>query len=269
MRSKARSTAQGKGGRTTLEVAGRWGFAARGVIYLLVGVLALRIAFGGGGGEQADRGGALSEVAEKPLGSVLLWLLGIGLAGMALWQLSEALWDRKTSRRLASAGRTVFYAVVAWSVFVFAAGDHSRDGGESDRQSHDMTSRALELPAGQWLVAAVGVAIAVTGVVGGVKAARRTYHKHLKLGELTPRDRRAVDVTGVAGGVARGAVFVVAGAFALRAAITYRPSEAKGVDDTLRSFAGTPVGPWLLAAIALGLALYGLFSFAMARWRRV
>ncbi|WP_107417983.1 DUF1206 domain-containing protein [Streptomyces sp. CB03238] len=263
-----RSKARGKSGRTAVEVAGRWGFAARGVIFLLVGVLALRIAFGHNA-EQADKGGALTEVAAKPLGSVLLWLLGIGLVGMALWQLTEALWGNKTTHRLLSAGRTLFYAVVAWSVLVFASGDHSGGGGESDRQSHDMTARVLELPAGQWLVAAAGIAIAVTGVVGAVQAVRRTYRKHLRLGEMSPRVRDAVDVTGVAGGVARGLVFMVAGGFALRAAITYRPSEAKGLDDTIRSFAETPAGPWLLVALAVGLALYGLFSFAMAVWRRV
>ncbi|WP_425281790.1 DUF1206 domain-containing protein [Streptomyces ficellus] len=263
-----RNKANGKSGRTVVEVAGRWGFAARGVIYLLVGFLALRIAFGDGG-EQADKGGALAEVAAKPMGSVLLWLLGIGLVGMALWQLTEALWGNKTTRRLLSAGRAVFYAVAAWSVFTFAGGDHSGGGGQSDRQSDDLTARALELPAGQWLVAAAGIGIAVAGAVGAVQAIRRSYHKHLKLGEMSTRARQAVDVAGVGGGVARGLVFMVAGGFALRAAITYRPSEAKGVDDTIRSFADTPAGPWLLVAVALGLALYGLFSFAMARWRRV
>ncbi|MGA5421407.1 DUF1206 domain-containing protein [Streptomyces lavendulocolor] len=263
-----RGKANGKNGRTVVEVAGRWGFAARGVIYLLVGVLALRIAFGDNG-EQADKGGALTEVAAQPMGSVLLWLLGIGLVGMALWQLTEALWGHKTTKRLLSAGRTVFYAVVAWSVFVFAGGDHSGGGGESDRQSHDMTAKALDLPAGQWLVGAAGVAIAVAGVVGAVQAVRRSYRKHLRLGEMSSRTRTAVDVTGVGGGVARGLVFVVAGGFVVRAAVTYRPSEAKGLDDTIRSFADTPAGPWLLVAVAVGLALYGLFSFAMAVWRRV
>ncbi|GAA2499438.1 DUF1206 domain-containing protein [Streptomyces gobitricini] len=263
-----RGKVRGKNGSAVVEVAGRWGFAARGVIFLLVGVLALRIAFGDNA-EQADKGGALTEVAARPMGSVLLWLLGVGLVGMALWQLTEALWGHKTTKRLLSAGRTVFYAVVAWSVLVFAAGDHSGGGGESDRRSHDMTARALELPAGQWLVAAAGVAIAVTGVVGAVQAVRRSYRKHLRLGEMRPRVRDAVDVAGVAGGVARGLVFVVAGGFVVRAAITYRPSEAKGLDDTIRSFADTPAGPWLLVAVALGLALYGLFSFAMALWRRV
>lgn len=86
---------------------------------------------------------------------------------------------------------------------------------------------------------------------------------------MSHRVRRTVDVTGVGGGVARGLVFAVAGGFALRAAVEYEPDKAKGMDDTLRSFTETPVGPWLLVLIAVGLMLFGLFSFAMARYRKV
>src|SRR5690606_38120971 len=83
------------------------------------------------------------------------------------------------------------------------------------------------------------------------------------------RTRALVDVTGVGGGIARGLVFAAAGAFAVRAAVDYEPDRAKGLDDTLRSFAQTPAGPWLLAGVAAGLVLFGMFSFALARWRRV
>ncbi len=73
----------------------------------------------------------------------------------------------------------------------------------------------------------------------------------------------------MAGGAARGLVFAVAGVFAVRAAIAYEPDRAKGLDDTLRTFADTPLGPWLLDCVAAGLVLFGVFPFAMARWRRV
>ncbi|MGJ5830259.1 DUF1206 domain-containing protein [Streptomyces ossamyceticus] len=259
------------------EGAARAGLTARGVIYLLVGALALQIAFGEGG-QQADRQGALEEMAEKPLGSVLLWALGIGVVGMALWRLSEAVFGaagpdgRKWTKRLASAARFVFYTFVAYSVLTFAAGSGGGSGGgggSSDEQSKDVTARALELPAGQWLVGAAGVGVIVAGVWIAVRALMRSYHKHLRLGEMSRRTRRGVDVTGVGGGVARGLVFAAAGVFAVRAAIDYEPDKAKGLDDTLRSFADTPAGPVLLACVAAGLVLFGLFSFAMARWRRV
>jgi hypothetical protein len=268
-RMRARRAAKG----SVTEGAARAGLTARGVIYLLVGVLALRVAFGHGT-QQADRTGALAALAQKPFGAVRGWALGVGLAGMAVWRLSEAVFGaagahgRKPAKRLMALIRCVFYVFVAWSVLSFAAGSGG-GGRSSDTQSRDLTARALHVPAGQWLVGAAGAGIAVAGVWIGVQALRRTYADKLKLGELSPPVRRMVDVTGVGGGTARGLVFATAGAFAIRAAVDYRPDQAKGLDDTLRSFADTPFGPWLLVLVAAGLVLFGLFSFALARWRRV
>jgi uncharacterized membrane protein YidH (DUF202 family) len=257
------------------EGAARAGLAARGVIYLLVGVLALQVAFGTTG-RQADRGGALVAVADQPFGAVLLWALGVGLVGMALWRLSEAVFGeagrdgRKPRKRLLATARFVFYAFVAYSVLTFAAGDASGGGGaSSDRQSRDATARILDLPAGQWLMGAAGTAVVGAGVWMGVTAVRRSYRDKMHRHGMSSRARRLVDVAGVGGGVTRGLVFAVAGGFAVRAAVAYEPDRAKGLDDTLRSFSGTPLGPWLLACVAVGLMLFGLFSFAMARWRRV
>ena len=255
-----------------MEGAARAGFTARGVIYLLVGLLALQIAFGDSG-KQADQGGALEEVAQKPFGAVLLWALGIGLVGMALWRLSEAVFGaagpdgRTWKKRLASGARAVFYGFVAYSVLSFAAG--SGGSGSSDGKSRDATAKILDLPAGQWLMGVAGVTVLCAGIWMAVQAMRRSYHKHMRLGEMSRQVRRTVDTAGVGGGVARGLVFAVAGGFALRAAVEYEPDKAKGMDDTLRSFTETPVGPWLLVVIAVGLMLFGVFSFAMARWRKV
>lgn len=258
---------------SAVKTGARWGLAARGVIYLLIGVLALQVAFGSNSGREADRSGALEEMATKPFGAALLWAVGIGLVGMVLWRLSEALFGaagpdgRKARKRALSAARCVFYGFAAYSVLAFAAG--VENAGSSDQQSRDITARALELPGGQWIVGLGGAGIACAGVWIGVRAALRKYRKHLRTGEMGRRTRQAVDVTGVSGGVARGLVFAVAGGFAVRAAVTYDPADAKGLDDTLRTFAATAAGPWLLVATATGLVLFGLFSFSMARWRRV
>ncbi|MET9294578.1 DUF1206 domain-containing protein [Streptomyces sp. NPDC003077] len=257
-----------------VEAAARGGFVARGVIHLLVGVLAVRVAFGDTG-QQADRGGALAELARQPFGEVLIWTLGVGLAGMALWRLSEVVVGaagpegKKAGKRLLSAVRCVFYAVVAFSVLSFAAGEQGSGSGGSDRQSRDVTARAMELPGGRWGVGVAGAVIVGAGIWIGVQAARRSFRKRLRRDEMSPAMKRLVDILGVAGGVARGGVLAVAGAFLIRAAAEFDPQDAKGMDDTLRSFADTPAGPWLLVVIALGLALFGLFSFAVARWRRV
>lgn len=255
-----------------VEAAGRWGLAARGVIYLLVGFLALEISFGEGR-EQADRGGVLHELARQPLGGALVWGVGAGLAGMALWRLSETLVGsagpdgRKASKRLMAGLRFVMYAVISFSVLAFAAGEQG--SGSSDRQSRGVTSMALALPAGQWLVGLAGLTLVGAGGWIAIRAVMRKYRRHLKLSEMSARARRVVDVLGVCGGASRGIVFAAAGAYAIRAAVQSDPDKAKGLDDTLRALAGTSAGPLLLSAIAAGLALFGLFSFAMTRWRKV
>lgn len=268
-RIKARRAAKG----SLTRGAARAGLTARGVIYLLIGVLALRIAFGHGR-YQADRQGAVSEMAGEPFGAVLLWALGIGLVGMAVWQLSAAAFGaagpdgHKPGKRLVALVRCVFYAFVACSVLLFAAGSGG-PGGSSDQQSRDITARALGMPGGRWLVGLAAVGIVVAGVWIGVRAVRRDFHDELRSAEMSPRARRLVDVTGVGGGAACGLTLAVAGVFAIRAAVDHRADRAKGFDDTLRSFADTPAGPWLLVLVAAGVVLFGLFSFAMAQWCRV
>ncbi|MFJ1735173.1 DUF1206 domain-containing protein [Streptomyces sp. NPDC088254] len=277
------ASAMARGGRTQAERAARGsvtkgaaraGLTARGVIYLLVGLLALQIAFGENKSQEADRQGALAEISQRPFGSVLLWALGIGLVGMALWRLSEVVFGsvgpegRKPKKRLLALARCAFYSFVAYSVLAFAAGSGS-GGGSSDEQSRDVTARVLELPGGQWIVGAGGIGVVVAGLWIGGRAVLRKYRDKMRMEQMSRAVRRAVDVTGVGGGAARGLVFAAAGVFAVRAAVDYRADQAKGLDDTLRSFADTPAGPWLLACVAAGLVLFGLFSFAMARWRKV
>ncbi|MEE4540570.1 DUF1206 domain-containing protein [Streptomyces sp. V4-01] len=258
-----------------VEIGGRAGFVARGVIYVLVGVLAVRVAFSDSGGRQADRGGALAEIAGKPFGHVLLWLLGIALAGMALWRLSEAAFGqagpdgRKPAKRAAAAARCVFYAFVSYSVLAYAVGEKGSGSGSTDKRTEDVTAKALNWPGGQWIVGAAGVAVACIGLWIAIRAAMRKFHKHLKMAEMSPRERRAVDFLGVFGGVARGVVFAAAGVFAVVAAVQHDPGKSKGMDNTLRSFTDTSAGPWLLVLVAVGLVAFGVFSWANARWRKV
>jgi hypothetical protein len=113
------------------------------------------------------------------------------------------------------------------------------------------------------------VALCVAGAVIAVRAVRRTFLRKLDTARMSPRVRQAVTASGALGGAARGAVYAGAGAFVVVAAVRFQPHRAKGMDETLRSFAHTPAGPWLLAAIAVGLILFGVFSFASARWRRL
>ncbi|GGV67856.1 membrane protein [Streptomyces longisporoflavus] len=265
-KSAARRSAE----HESLTAAGRAGFVARGVVYVLIGALALQIAFGGSG-EQADRQGALARVAEQPFGGAMLWALVVGFGCMALWRGAGALGRRgrrhKRASRALDGGRAVFYAFVCWATAVYAAG--GSQGSSGDAQSQGWTATTLELPYGRHLVGAAGCVLIGVGVVLAVRALMRRFLRRLDLRALKGRTRKIVTILGVTGGVARGAVFAAAGVFILTAALQADPDEAKGVDATLRSFAQTPAGPWLLAAVAAGLVLFGVFSFASARWRKL
>ncbi|SEE06034.1 DUF1206 domain-containing protein [Streptomyces sp. TLI_105] len=271
--AKAHVSGTGRAVRGEAVRAGaRAGLAARGALYLLVGALAVRIGLTGTG-EQADRGGAVAHIAATPFGAVLLWALGIGLAGMAAWRLSEAVLGAagpkgdKAYRRALSAGRCVFYAGSAFLVLSFAMGERGSGEGSTDRQSRDLTARLLELPGGRWWVGAVAVGVLAAGLWIAGRAVLRKYRDHLAWGRLTTYQRRFMDVTGVAGGIGRGLVLAALGLSGVRAATAFDPSRAKGMDDAIRSFAQAPAGPWLLLTVAVGLVLFGAFSFGEAKWR--
>ena len=266
-RSRAPGEAEGK---RALAVTGRAGFVARGVVYVLVGVLALRIAFGDGGRE-ADRQGALQQVAAQPFGKAMLWLLVVGFGCMAIWRGSRALPangpKNKVGSRMLDGGRAVFYGFVCWGTASFAAGTGGSSG--SDAKSRDWTASALRLPGGQVLVGLAGCVLIGVGATLAVRAVMRRFLRRLETGRMSRRVRQVVTGLGVGGGAARGAVFAGVGVFVLVAAIRFDPHQAKGMDATLRTFAHTPAGPWLLVAVAVGLVLFGVFSFASARWRRL
>jgi hypothetical protein len=249
----------------------RAGLAARGVIYLLIGSLAVQIAFGGGG-KEADKNGALQTVAGTPGGEVILWLLFVGFAGLALWRYSEAVYGqpvadgRKASKRLASFGRGIFYSVSCATILKFALGGGAQS---SNQQSKSFTAKAMGEPGGRWLVLAIGLAFIAWGVGNIANSIRQKFVKKLNTGQMSPRVRKIVVLLGRIGRSARGLVFGAVGAFLAYAAITFDPDKAKGLDGTLRSFANAPGGRWALAAVAAGLVIFGVYSFCRRRAGRV
>ncbi|WP_214410420.1 DUF1206 domain-containing protein [Sphaerisporangium fuscum] len=244
----------------------RFGMACRGVLYALIGILALQIAFGGSG-KEADKTGAVRMVAEQPFGTVVLWLLAIGFTGLALWQLSEALFGGlEVKDRVEAASRTVVYALVVGTVLSFLL--RGSTGQSSDQKSKDLTATVMDWPGGQLIVGAVGLGIMALGAFWVYEGVTRKFRKNLRTGEMSPRVRGVVEKLGMVGYSARGVIAVAAGVFFLHAAITYDPDKAKGIDSTLRSFAGMPFGPWVLAVVALGLVLFGVYCVCEARWRR-
>ncbi|MDL4818734.1 DUF1206 domain-containing protein [Actinomadura opuntiae] len=258
-------------GNSAFHMLCRSGLAARGVLYLLIGWLAVQIGIGEGG-QEADKKGALQTVAEKPGGTVMLWVLAAGFAGLALWRFSEAAFGqpvadgRKARKRLASFGRGVFYTGGFITMLNFVLG---QGGSSSNEQSKTYTARAMEHPGGRWLILAIGLGFVAWGIGNVVGAVRRKFLERLNTGQMGRRTRSVVQTLGVVGRAARGIVFGGVGVFLVYAAVTFDADKAKGLDGTLREFAGTPAGPWLLVVVAIGLLVFGAYSFCEARWRKV
>ncbi|GAA2050564.1 DUF1206 domain-containing protein [Catenulispora yoronensis] len=250
---------------------GRAGFAARGLVYLVVGWIALMIALDHRANE-ADRTGALELIAGKPFGLVVLWFLVVGFAGMALWRammgLRPNLPDKEgAGSRLASAGKAVLYTVAAYTTARFALTGHA--SGSTNQQSTDFTSGLMQHTGGRWLVGAVGAGFVIGGALFVKRGLQKRFAKELRTGSLSASGRRRVLALGMVGNVARGVVAAGAGVFLIDAAITFDPARARGVDGTLRALASAPLGPVLLVLMALGLAAFGAYSFCEARWRRL
>ncbi|MFZ3494104.1 DUF1206 domain-containing protein [Streptomyces sp. 5.8] len=272
--AQAKAQGQRVADSRALEVMSRVGLSARGVIYVLVGLLAVQIGFGGSSGKEADRSGAVRTIGEQPFGRALLWALVVGLAAMALWRLSEAAFGQagegggKWIRRLGSLGLAVFYTVISIGVVQTALVGGSPGSRGGNETSKEYTARVLNWPAGRVLVGVVGAVLVIVGVVIVVRSLMRKFEENLRTGEMSPPTRRIVAGLGIVGGVACGVVAAMAGLFVLLAAVRFDAGRAKGLDETLRSFADTPAGPVLLIAAAVGLLVFGLYSFCEARWRK-
>jgi len=242
---------------------------ARGIIYILIGWVALLVALGHGSHE-ADQQGALRLLAGKPYGFVSLWLLGIGFAAYALWRLSEALngvagEGNRMGPRLRSLARAVIYAGLAYLTFEVISGTHGSQSG----QQQDVTAKVMQHPGGRWLVGIIGLIIVIIGLVLAMEGIRHKFMKYLRTSQMSPRTRRVVGLIGVVGTVARGAVVALVGVGVIDAAVSHNPARSGGIDKALLTLRNEPAGPILLLLVALGLVTFGLYGLCEARWRRV
>jgi hypothetical protein len=258
--------------RAWIERVARFGFAARGLVYILVGLLAAGAA-AGMGSRATDPHGALRAVGRQPLGTAFLVVLGCGLAAYAVWRFLQAGLDleRKGSSVRALAVRASFvvsglgHAGLAFTAASLAIGLRE---GRSD-VVRTSVRRVLDEPYGRWLVAAVGLAVIGTAAYQFYKAYSCKFEDDLVLSRMTESARRWSRRVGRAGLVARGVTFAVIGWFLLRAALEANAHEARGLAGALRVLGRQDREHWLLLVVALGLTAYGLSSLVDARYRRV
>ncbi|WP_254205612.1 DUF1206 domain-containing protein [Nocardia alni] len=251
-----------------METAARLGFVARGITYIVVGVIGVMLALGIARHEP-ERAGALEAIATKPLGYLLLWILVIGFGALAVWRLVQAASGRayRSGRdRLFALGAGIGYAIIFFSTLMFVV--HGRAPASGDATARDLTARILSLSGGRVILVLIGLAIAAAGIVTTLRGLRIEFVEDLRMGWMRRSTQDMVVLLGRVGYIARGLVVIGIGIAALYAAADYNPADAKGVDGVLREFAQTVFGPWLLILVALGLVAFGVFSFLEARWRR-
>jgi Domain of Unknown Function (DUF1206) len=268
--TRVRSKARGTSDSPAMHWLARAGLTARGVIYILIGWVAVLVALGRSA-QEADQQGAIQLLASEPYGLVSLWLLGIGFVGYALWRLSETAFGvvgggEGAGPRLKSLARAVIYAGFAVLTFKAISGAHS---SSQSRQQQDLTAKVMQHPAGQWLVAIAGVIVVIVGLVLIAEGWRRKFMKYLETGRMKARTRRIVRLLGTVGTIARGMVFALAGVLVIDAAVTHNAAKSGGVDKALLTLRDQPSGVVLMLAAALGLLIFGIYGLCEARWRKV
>jgi hypothetical protein len=251
----------------------RAGFVARGLVYGVIGGLALALALGATSGSPTNQTGALSLIAEAPLGGVAVAALAVGLLAYAIWQIGQAALGRgledaahdSATDRLGNLVSGLAYL----GLFALAAKvlfhDSSSDSGGPNRAA----AGVLGWPGGQWIVGLTGVVFVGVCVYMAYDGLSGSYIEESKTEEMSPQLRRVLDLVGRVGLFSRAVVFALIGYFLIRTAIDFNPAKAIGVDGALREVAQQPYGSWLLGLVAIGLLVFAASSLAEARYRRL
>lgn len=254
----------------------RFGYAAKGFVYIIIGGLAALSAFTTGG-RTTDSRGAMEEILSQSYGKLLLGAVAVGLAGYALWRIVQALKDTENKGsgakgiavRIGYTVSGIIHAGLALSAaqMIFGSGEKGRSTG--DASSKEWTAKLMEQPFGQWLVAAAGLGFVIFAVAQIYKAYSTKFREKLKTGEMSQRTENFAVRTGQIGLTARGTVFGIIGVFLVLAAMHSNASEARGLSGALQALEQQSYGQWLLGIVALGLVAYGFYMLVQARFRRI
>lgn len=272
----ARNTAYSAATSRWMSYLARLGYAVKGVVYVIIGWLAIELAIGHGG-KTTDQRGALQTIAAQPFGKVLLVITAIGLLGYALWSLIQAIFDTEGKgtkakgiiSRIGYAIVGIAYGLLAYGAYRLVAGAGSA-GQSSTTSTQDWTAKLLDLPPGVALVVILGLIVIGVALYMFYRAYKAEFRRYLNFGRTSMRVRDTIVNLGRWGYGALGVVFGIIGIFLIVAALQHNPGQAKGLDSALSTLSSQqPFGTILLIVVALGLIAYGLYSFAEARFRRI
>ncbi len=248
-----------------VERLGSLGFFAKGLLYIVSAAIAGSVGFVGGG--EASQTGAISQLGEESYGPVLLAVLAVGLGSYTLLRMLHVVINPSGEDGLKGVGMRISYAaraVLYGGLTLYTVSSLLGSGGGGGGSERRLTGQLLELPAGRFIVAAIALVMLGIAAYELYAAFTQTFMDHLN--DATARQRKITKVLGSIGYVARGIVFGTVGVLFGQAALRSDSSEAGGVDKALQTIASSPAGTGVLTVVALGLAAYGLWCWAVGAW---
>jgi hypothetical protein len=255
-----------------LTAVARVGLVAYGFMHFLIAYLALRLAWDVDTAD-ADQTGALQTVADGPGGPAFLWTIALGMLALALWQAGEVLlwWrgllDREHRVRTAVVitkclAKALVYAVLGVTALLFGVGVEY----EADERLQELTDDTLDIPAGTVLVVAVAIGVIAIGLYTLVRGVTGGFMRDIDLPAAPDRWEPLIEHVGRVGYVAKGIAFGLVGVLLWQAAMSADVRTATGLDGAMTAVAGVHAGPWLLTAVAVGFAAFGVYALARARY---
>ncbi|HEY5557357.1 DUF1206 domain-containing protein [Acetobacterium sp.] len=261
----------------TFETLARLGYAARGIIYFVIGLLAVLLAVGYGG-KTTDQQGAISVIGTQPAGRILLWLVLIGLVCYSLWGLIRVIFNpfhqghdaKGFAVRIGYLVSAAAYGLLVIPTYaLISGGAQPAQSGAQQGQIQQYTAQILVIPFGQLLVGIMGIILILVGLMQFFQGLSSGFDRRIHLTKLNPVQLRRVRFLGRLGTIARGIVFALIGFFIVMAAYTANSQQIKGFDSTLTYIVQQPYGVWLMGAVALGLISLGLYSLCMSVFFRL
>lgn len=258
--------------RDWIEKLARFGFAAKGAIYVLIGILAVMAALNMGGGQQASKNGAMQLIFEQPFGKILGWLMVIGLIGYVIWRLFQAIKnpDHKKNdtkgilTRVRYAFSGLIYGAFTYSMIKTLTGNSSGGGGNSNQ---GMAAQVMQWDGGSTIIAIVGIITIIAGLVNLYRAYTTKFKEKLNNSRMSYNEEKWITRLGRAGFTARGIVWMILGYFIMRAGLSSDASQVKGSQGAFDFLEQS--GEWVLLLVAVGVIAYGIFQFAKAKYYQV